>query len=486
MVGMASLKLAPLSVGLLLLWSLLVALQLGWLPTERIGWAFNLWAYLPGWAAVLLGTLSLLLCAARVRSAVEAGFAALTRRLPKGERFEALACCFVALALWVARESVLTGDSGVLAVAASTRHEFVFPEVGATFLLRSIVRIALALGVDQIEMMRAFACACGGMAIWLMLRVAREIAPGASASAITLLLFSGGLARVFAGRIEVYPPLLVAVLAYMWCALRALRGDGHPVLPALCLGIAIWLHAAAMLLVPSLLAIPLLAARRPTIRDAWREAIRASLIAGAPLAGFLVVQSLVAGTAEFMGAWTRVLEILGRSNEPGRIRWWVRGWAGAPSIGTDVVWLSRPHLKYLLNAFSLMVPAVLPCLLFLLLRRPRVLVAGVQGQWIALMALPLGLYATAVRPFFGPWDWDLFALPALVIACLCVRAVASLPLAPGLAVACIGFQLCFVGVPFLWIGAGNPRDVGPFGFEGFDYDLRQPARPPQERLAPWL
>ena len=181
-----------------------------------------------------------------------------------------------------------------------------------------------------------------------------------------------------------------------------------------------------------------------------------------------------------------MLEILGRSHEPGGIRWWVRGWGGAPSIGTDVVWLSRAHLKYLLNAFSLLVPACLPSLLFLLLRMPRALVAGAQGRWLAILAFPLGLYATAVRPFWGPWDWDLFALPALVLACLCVRALASLRLAPGLAVACVGFQLCFVGIPFFWIGAGSPRDVGPFGFRSFDYDLRQPARPPPERLAPWL
>jgi hypothetical protein len=91
-----------------------------------------------------------------------------------------------------------------------------------------------------------------------------------------------------------------------------------------------------------------------------------------------------------------------------------------------------------------------------------------------------------VRPFWGPWDWDLFALTALVLGCCCVRAAATLRSAPGLAVACIGFQLCFVGIPFLWIGAGSPRDAGPFGMRGFDYDLRQPARAPPERLAPWL
>jgi hypothetical protein len=181
-----------------------------------------------------------------------------------------------------------------------------------------------------------------------------------------------------------------------------------------------------------------------------------------------------------------VIEILGRSDAADAIRWWVRGWGGDPSIGTDVVWLSQPHLKYLVNAFSLLIPACLPACLFLLVRRPRVLAADATARWLAVAALPLCLYATLLRPFWGPWDWDLFALTAFVLACLCIRALATLHVAPELAVAIIGFQLCFVGVPFLWIGAGTPRDVGPFGFRSFDYDLRQPARQPPAHIAPWL
>ncbi|TFG94811.1 MAG: hypothetical protein E4H11_06100 [Myxococcales bacterium] len=111
---------------------------------------------------------------------------------------------------------------------------------------------------------------------------------------------------------------------------------------------------------------------------------------------------------------------------------------------------------------------------------------GTQGRWLAMTALPLVVYALALRPFWGPWDWDLFALTALLLACLCLPALAALRLAPGLAIACIGFQLCFFGIPLVWIGAGDPREVGTFGFRDFDYDLRQPARPPPERVAQWL
>jgi hypothetical protein len=475
-----------MSLGLFAAWSLLAALQLGWIPFARTAWAFDLWGYLPEWAPWLLAAASLPLCAARVRDAICVRGLAAARRTSGKPLLEALACAALALGLWLLRERSLLADSAVLVAIAHSDHAFIFPEVGATTLLRGIVRLAPSLGVDPIEGMRALACVCGGAAAWLLLRVARELAPGRSAAVLVLCVLSGGLVRVFAGRIEVYAPLFVAVLAYLWLALRALRGGGSVPLPGLCLGFAIWIHASSALLLPSLLALVALRACAPRGREAWRELGSLLLLSGAPLVVFLAVHGALSGWGSLLEAWARVLEILGGSSEAGATRWWVRGWGGRPSIGTDVVWLSTAHLKYLSNSFTLLVPALLPALALLLLLRPRALVEAAQGRWLAIGALPLVFYALALRPFWGPWDWDLFALTALLLACLCLRALAALRLAPGLAVACIGFQLCFFGIPFLWIGAGTSREVGPFGFRDFDYDLRLPARPPPERLAPWL
>jgi hypothetical protein len=474
---------------LLAAWALLAAIQLGWLPFARHAWAFNLWAYLPGWAAWLLGAASLLLCAPRVRETVAAGFAAAARRLPRGAAAEA-AAAFAATALfWALRERANTGDSGVLAAAAHAGHAFVFPEVGATFLLRWLFELGRELGLRPVEAMRLLPCASGGIAVFLMLRVAREIAPGWPAAAVALFALSGGLARVFAGRIEVYAPLLVAILAYLWTALRAARGAGRGAAAALWLGVAIWLHAAAILLLPSLLLLPGL--RRPggPLAPSVREGAALAALAAAPLALFLALQAAGAGASLLAPLLARVREILGRSEQPGAVRWWVRGWGGAPSIGTDVVLLGRAHLKYLLNAFALLVPAALPVLAVVLARRPRALLAGREGRLLAAAALPLALYALALRPFWGPWDWDLFSATALVLACLALRLAfeAAPPRASSLAVACIGFQLLFFGIPFLWIGAKSEvREAGPFGFRGFDYELRRPGTPAPERLAPWL
>jgi hypothetical protein len=479
-------RLAPMSLGLFAAWSLLAALQLGWLPFARNAWAFDLWSYLPESAPWLLGAASLPLCVARVRDGISGCLLAAARRCSDKPLLDAAACAALAMGLWLLRERSLLADSAVLVAVAHSDHAFIFPEVGATTLLRGIARVAPLLGINAIEGMRALACVCGGAAAWLLLRVARELAPGRSAAVLALCVLSGGLLRVFAGRIEVYAPLLVAILAYLWLALRALRGGGSSALPGLCLGVAIWIHASSVLLLPSLCALVALRSAPARGRDAARELAKLLLLAGAPLALFLAAHGALSGSASILDAWVRALEILGGGSRAGGTRWWVRGWGGAPSIGTDVVWLSAAHLKYLSNSFTLLIPALLPALALLLGLRPRALVAGAQGRWLAIGALPLICYALALRPFWGPWDWDLFALTALLLACSCLRALAALRLAPGLLVACIGFQLCFFGIPLLWIGAGAPREVGPFGFRDFDYDLRLPARPPPERLAPWL
>jgi hypothetical protein len=477
-----------MSAWLFAAWCLLAAMQLGWLPFARTAWAFDLWSYLPVWAAWLFGAGALLLCTERVRAGLVSVFELARRRIGAGAPAEWTAAVAVALALWTIRERSLTGDSAVLVAAAHGEEAFVFPEVGATFLLRACLELGRELGMRPVDSMRVLACASGGLALPLLLRVARELAPGWSGAALALCALSGGLARVFAGRVEVYAPLLAAILAYLWSALRAARGGGSSALPALCLGIAIWLHAAAVLLAPSLLLVPWLRRRggpRAGLGGQWTAL---ALLAAAPLALFVALQALGAGTGSLAQALERAQEILGRSDRPGATRWWVRGWGGEPSIGTDVVLLGSSHLKYLSNAFALLVPALLPALAFALARRPRARPWTPPARLLASAALPLALYALALRPFWGPWDWDLFSATALVLACLALRLVFELrpARAPSLAAACIGFQLLFFGIPFLWIGAGAPREAGPFGFRDFDYDLRLPGAPPPERIAPWL
>src|SRR5262245_59836622 len=114
-----------MSLGLLAAWCLLAATGLGWLPVARYAWAFNLWAYLPAWAAGLLGAAALALCASRVRAGVAAACAGAARRLPGGLAVEIGASAAVVLALFWLRERTLTGDSAVLVAAAHGGFAFV-------------------------------------------------------------------------------------------------------------------------------------------------------------------------------------------------------------------------------------------------------------------------------------------------------------------------------------------------------------------------
>jgi hypothetical protein len=186
----------------------------------------------------------------------------------------------------------------------------------------------------------------------------------------------------------------------------------------------------------------------------------------------------------------RFLEIAGlRTHEPGLVRWWVRGWGSYESIGTDVVFLSRAHLKYLANAFYLLAPGTVPLLVALALRAPRSLAATPTARFLLAAALPLVVYAGVDRPFWGPYDWDLFSIPVLCLSCLAVHALClrlSRRALGHLLAWVVGFQLAFVGVPFLLAGALEVRPAGPFFPRGPLVDLPRAATPPPDDLAPWL
>ncbi len=111
------------------------------------------------------------------------------------------------------------------------------------------------------------------------------------------------------------------------------------------------------------------------------------------------------------------------------------------------------------------------------------------ARFLCVASLPCVAYACLLRPFWGPFDWDLFAIAALCLSALSIHLLASgLPdlLFRQLATCLVGFQLLFVSIPFLAIGRGNVRDAGPFVYGAFHLDLREPARTPPERLARWL
>jgi hypothetical protein len=304
-----------------------------------------------------------------------------------------------------------------------------------------------------------------------------------------LLVLSGGLIRVSAGHVEVYAPLFAAATGYLWAALAYLRGRAPWWAPALALGAALWMHLASAALIPSLLVLPWLTPERSGEPRPVLRSVAGAALAGAPIFVFLVLLIALGHGQDAWRAGDRALEVLGWSPDPDPKRWWVRGWGSYPSIGTDVIFLSRPHLKYLVNATYLLVPAALPLLAGFAVARRRLWTQAPATRFLVAAAAPLVAYACVLRPFWGPFDWDLFSLTALVLAVLAAQLVAT-GFAPSVrahvAVWLVGFQLVFVAIPFVATGLSGWCDAGPFQPRQWQLDLGEPKTAPPDFIKPWL
>jgi len=277
---------------------------------------------------------------------------------------------------------------------------------------------------------------------------------------------------------------------YLWLALERLAGRRSWVHPSLALGVCIWLHSSALLLIPSLALLPWIAPRDRGRGNTPQllEAVRSVALATTPLLAFLALMALTGRHGEFENAWNLGLHIVGTQRDPLLIRRWIRGFGGT-SIGTDVTFLSWPHLKYLINAAYVLLPIAVPGALLIALRVPGAFFRSPTARFLLATCVPFLGYALVLRPVWGPFDWDLFAAGALCLGCLVAHVLASrLDEASfrDLAIVAIGFQLLYVGAPFLLMSAMDLADAGPFAPGYFDYNLFIELHPASPKLAPWL
>jgi hypothetical protein len=478
-----------------LIWLALSAAQTGWPPLTEFAWAYNLWGYFPSWAGGLVQGAALALCFAKVRE-IAAGVArtvsARFAELPPWTG-DTLVFCAVVAVMWLMRERILIGDSWLLIDSARQGWLFVFPDVGATFLIRTIVHADIIPIGDEARLQLAY-CLCGGLATLLAMRVGRRLGSGMAGGTaiIVLLLLTGGLARVFAGHVETYSFVLCAILFYFWMALAYLDGEVAWWLPCAALGLAGWLHLSALFLVPSLALLPRFAAPTRSGRDWITTLALGAPIAMAPMIAFWLVAIGLGYGEDVDRALHVVTEVIaGEKTESGQNKqWWVRVGDEPAEVGLDYVFLSRSHLKYLANAAHLLMPFSALIIAGIALRR-RAAFGTPIARLLVAAALPTLVYAFMLRPFWGPFDWDLFAITACCASLLAGHLlVTSLELETRTHVATclIGFQILFVGLPFLVLGVVQPLDGGPF--IGKKYvrtimDLR-PGQRPVGALVPWL
>ena len=280
----------------------------------------------------------------------------------------------------------LTPFSEPLAAAAWSAHAWI---------LR-----ALAMPVNE-GTAAIFPVLCGlaaGVLFWLL---AQEIAPRGSRTLALLLLATMGLVQLYFGYIESYPPVSVAILAYLWLGARALRGASPLWALGLALGITIAFHLSCVYLVPSYLVL-LLRSEEPWARRAALAALPvASAAALLLLLGYPPSQ------------WVRAFGLAARAIEPGH---------GATALAKPYGVLSLDHGWDLLNAILLSLPVPAMLLLGALARADGAMARERLTQFFILAALPGFLLALAlVLPVAPAQDWDLTSILLLPIGVLGVH-----------------------------------------------------------------
>lgn len=479
-----------LSLAALAGWILLVVVQLGWLRPLRYFWAFNLWQYLPLPLAVGLAGLLLLLCWGAARARIVRGVREAydrAARLP----FRSRIWLAVPLALWLVRERLLYGDSYILLHSAAIGPAFIFPDVGASALLHLANRASRALGVEALAGTQALICVAASIAIWCIYRFCRALAPSPPRGALAcVLILSGGLLRVLAGHIEVYAFVLMCAAAYFWAAVGFLQGRYAYWVPTLALGIGVWMHMSCLFLVPSLVALPAIAQPRRPVGEYLRAWLRGLAIGAAPCGVFFAAMALAGQYDALHHAWTKALEWSGIVPSPYGFESLVRmPWKDSGS-GTKYVLYSWGHLKYLANAFFLLAPFAIPTLLVVGLRAWQRFTATPEALFLSIAAAGTWLYASLVRPFWGPYDWDLFSLTAFCVASLAAYLLVGCHDERRLAhvaALLVGLALCTTSLPMLIVGIAPAHRAGPFHADPPAPNESESLFENFERiLAPWL
>lgn len=464
-----------ISVGTFLTFSLLFALTYGYIPWLQYNWAFNLLGYPPELIAWSITALALLTTTEEARRGLIRAAEALQASVSGWSRgrLDILVLAAMFTLLLLCRERVMLGESRFLYLLVSGDPAWTYPGSGGLFVLRAVDEIAPILGLPGLPTAQLLHCGAGALAVVFVLHAARQAIPeGRSAGAVPLLVFSGGLFAAIAGRYEIQPLALCASAGYLALALRFLHGRGGMAAPALAFGLAAWLQPLCLFAAPGLLYLPRLAGRRFT------AAVGLSLV---PL---LLHTAQLLAFAEKDVSTPSLLASVWIGNQG-----WVRGWGSGPSVVTDYVLLSAPHLKYLANAGFLLAPAMLPIAVAILGLRRRAALVPPAVRFVATTTAGLLLGSLALRPAWGPFDWDLFAVTGLWIGFLGAILLARIEareVRTHVAAAAVGLQICFVGLPMTLIGQGAAIDRGLFDGKDFDPLLLRSDRPAPKHIAPWL
>lgn len=465
----------------------LAAVQWGLVPGTERAWGFNLWSYHHPAFGVALALALALLAIRGLREWILAGLHAAAERLKSPGALAAALVAFAAV-LWLLRERQLFGDSNILLIAAMSGSKFAFPEIGASWLVDLSLRVAAGFGQPGPGVYQLWVCAAGAATLGFLIGAGRLLSPTArGGSLFAVFVVCGGIARLFAGHVEVYAFVLVGAGAYFWAAAAYLRGRCRFEWVAFAFGVGLWIHLSFAFLGPSLVALPILANPRSGFGYFARSWSVAAVIAVAPMAIFLSAMAVGAERGAIDALVASAVEATGFGSDEAR-ELWLRDWGEDAGTGTRYVMLSAAHLKYLGNAVFVLAPAALPLLIWLG-SRPRRLIATPQTTFLTLAAAFTSIYCVILRPIWGPIDWDLFSLPALCLIALSAHLLCGEPTRrrEHLALVCIAATLAFVTVPLIAAGIGTQREAGPFAVTSLTAQEGETTEETFERqLRDWL
>jgi hypothetical protein len=469
---------------------MLVLVASGAIPWLDRAWAFNLWHYLPVPVAVGFGIATASLALPAVRGLLVRAMSATAGR--GGEAPLWWLAPVLVLFFWLLREYQLYGDSKILLFTAA-RWWFLFPDIGSTFLFHlagvlGTFSVGSFPGVGRVAATQGFVCVAGALTVVCFIQAGRLLAPTRGGGAlVAALILCGGVSRVFFGHVEVYAFVLLCAALYLWAGCAFLQGRTGWVAPSLALGFGLWMHLSFIFLVPSQVALLWLASgRRPRLS----EVLRSFAVVGVPLFVFLGAM-LALGRWEELGlAWETLVEMAGLSATADPHESWVRGPFAEPGTGTLYTLFSWPHLKYLVNAGYLLAPAATPIVVAFAVLRPEVLIARKETAFLTATTGMLLLYAAVVRPVWGPYDWDVFALPAACGGALAAHLVVHELSGDRRAHVCalvIAASILLVLLPFVAIGIAPSQPSGLFADEHIE---RAPGESEWEaferKIGPWL
>jgi len=463
------------------------AISLGALrPLEKMWdvqlWGFQLWDYLPLPLAASAAACGLALCLRPVR---ERFLSTLTRiQLPRPAWGSALVGLALAIFFFLVRErTLIVGDAPIL-LYTTAKYTFFFPDVGATWLLHNLAMLANATGLTNLMVVQAGIALAGAATVLCLVGLARIVAPD-RALAFVALVMAGGLLRVVAGHVEVYAFVLLVASAYLWSGAACLAGRVPLWYPSLLFGVGLWIHASFAFLAPSLALVVAHHARsQAKSLTPW---LLAGTAAAAPAVLFVLGVLITGGSDELRKAWESSISIT--SGIAGQGGHWLQLPFTQPGPGTEWAALSAPHLRFLANCAYLLAPTALPLILGITLATRSREPASATTHFIGIAALGTIAYALVLRPFWGPYDWDLFSLTALCLSCFAAllwsRCRATWTDSIGLLAAASGFL--FVALPSLAIGLHATHQAGPLVHEKLHAEEGEdPWDALNRTIAPWL